>query len=333
MCVIQIAKDVRPTEDMIEKAWKRNDDGGGIAWREKDPKTGEIFVHWKKGIDTVEEMYDLMTRLPMPYVAHFRIASSGGNSFPFTHPFPVDSNVSMALSGRTNGYVLFHNGDWKGWDEMMLKTAAGFGVRIPRGRFNDTRALAWLTYVIGEGFMEALPSQRGVLFGPSDYEVYIGNGWSKINEVWCSNNFFWDEPKKHQTQGNSNTEFTRLGPWCAYSSCNRKDLVKDSKFCSAHHPTPRIVVPGTSEVAQNAPFRQGAPIPLISLELAFKLCPKEGERKISKNLYKRIVGCHERIKGENQKQKDRAIKELMIITDEVLKRVYPNKNSSFLQHA
>jgi hypothetical protein len=247
----------------------------------------------------------------------------------FTHPFPVEPKVSHALSGSTNGYVLFHNGDWKNWDEMMLKTAAGFGVRIPRGRFNDTRALAWLTYTIGEGFMEALPSQKGVLFGPHDYEIYVGHGWTKINDVWCSNDFFWDAPKKQPHQSASMGGGTQLGPWCAYSSCNRQDLVKDSKFCPAHNPSPRV-----SGVAQpNAPFLgagQQSKVPLISLELALKLCPPkgEGERRISKNLYKRIVQVHSRIKSTDRKQSDRALQELYEISAEWLPKLYP-KSSLF----
>jgi hypothetical protein len=165
MCVILIAKDKHPTDKMVEQAWKRNDDGGGLAWREKN-KAGDTIVRWHKGIESVEEMYDIMMKLPFPYVAHFRIASSGGIRPEFTHPYPVEPNVSVSLKGTTNGYVLFHNGDWKGWDDYMLKTAAGFGARIPRGKFNDTRAMAWLTHVVGDGFLEVLPTQKGFSSDP-----------------------------------------------------------------------------------------------------------------------------------------------------------------------
>src|SRR5689334_9178261 len=124
MCVIMIVdrNDHRPTKQMIDKAWNWNDDGAGIAWREpsKDGKGNEVV--YQKGFmsETDKKIVEQMAaELPVPYILHFRIASidGGGVRQSLTHPFPIDNNTSNDLQGRTKGYVLFHNGNWKGWDE------------------------------------------------------------------------------------------------------------------------------------------------------------------------------------------------------------------------
>lgn len=185
MCVIMIAQKVRPTEEMIDKAWKANDDGGGIAWREN----GE--VHFEKGIMTLDRLKELMMEVPMPYVAHFRITSSGVTTPELTHPFVVAKDVPVVLEGRTKGGVFFHNGTWSGWTDKALDFAIRNGLQVPDGEWSDTRAMAWMISIHGPKLMELLPQQRGVYFSPKVCHVFTGPGWEEINGVWCSNDFFW----------------------------------------------------------------------------------------------------------------------------------------------
>ena len=184
---------------MIEKAFDHNADGAGIAYR-KTNKDGEDVVYWNKGLG-VNEIVEACAEAPLPFIAHFRIASIGGVSPLLTHPFPINRNGSLALEGETKGYVLFHNGHWKEWNDYCLRATNardvdGKLIQVPMGRWSDTRAMAWLCAIHGPGFMNFLPEQKGIIFGPKDMQIFDGNGWDKIELggkdefVWCSNSFF-----------------------------------------------------------------------------------------------------------------------------------------------
>lgn len=310
MCVIFIVTDdkLRPTPHMIEKAWERNDDGGGIAHREGDE------VVWEKGL-SLDDMQVLCAELPVPYIPHFRTASSGGVRPSLTHPFPIDNEVSLALSGRTKGCVLFHNGDWKEWaydvrDAVRnARNIDGTRIPIPVGKWSDSRGMAFLCSIFGLGYMELLNTQKGVAFGPKTLEVYVGTtGWIKVNVngtrvagdhelgVWCSNDHWIST--NHYNGGSGYSV-------CTFGSCRRRDNLDVSNRCPQHPKhldgvvtTPHTVI-GTPAVspAPQAPFRlvaQGTPAtgPLISLETA-EMMHKQGS--LSKNLLKAIRKAYTRV--------------------------------------
>ena len=211
----------RPDQEMIEHAFDQNDDGGGCAWRTTNDQ-GEAVVEWKKGLN-VADMIRLAEELPVPYILHFRIASIGGIRPTLTHPFPINKNGSLALEGQTKGYVLFHNGHWKEWSDECKRAAILSNTPIPMGRWSDTRAMAWLCAIYGPGFMELMPEQKGIVFGPTDMHIFDGNGWSKVNDVWCSNDFF----TKVQTIGGQKTP----GHAYPYSTTLGPGRGVDGKFC------------------------------------------------------------------------------------------------------
>ncbi len=190
MCVIMVANKVRPSDEMIDKAWKANDDGAGIAWREGEGRNKEVV--WQKGVMNLEEIRDLIKNVPMPFVVHFRVASVGGIKPSLTHPFIVNRHATLELNGRTKGSVLFHNGHWSAWQDKALDAAIHSNTRVPEGSdWSDTRAIAWMVHIYGAGFMELLSTQKGVLMSPNGMNVFTGNGWEKVNDVWCSNDLFW----------------------------------------------------------------------------------------------------------------------------------------------
>jgi hypothetical protein len=178
MCVICYARDVRPTDDQVRAMWEANRDGGGFAWREKDNK-GRILVHWEKGIDSMADMLDAAKKLPLPYVAHFRIQTCGGALKCLTHPFGIDENASIALEGTTDRGVLFHNGHFNRWKEAVREFAISTGNQIPGGAWSDSRAMAWLIHHLGDGMVEFF-EEKLILFGPD--KVYFGNAGSFIRE-------------------------------------------------------------------------------------------------------------------------------------------------------
>jgi hypothetical protein len=232
MCVIMIVKDskVRPPYEMLDRAWARNDDGAGFAWREKTAK-GTI-VKWKKGIDDFDKMFDLSKTLPTPYILHLRLASIGGLRKELTQPFPLDARLD--LEGSTDGYVHFHNGTWDKWADVLLTIANERNIKLPRGKWNDSRAFAFLAGTVGEGFMEFVADQRGLLFGPRDYELFWGKGWKLINDISCSND-------DYITKGSRYSE-------CMDLDCKRKDRLDREGHCPYHtnigekelKPVPRI---------------------------------------------------------------------------------------------
>lgn len=167
MCVLVLAEKKFPTLAQLEKMEKRNPDGGGMAWVH-----GGV-VCWRKGL-TAKEIFDLGQHLPLPLVIHFRMATVGGKQPLLTHPFAITERSVPSLVGSGED-VLFHNGHWSGWEDMM-KAALGRG-RISqkvRGPMSDTRAMAVLHYAYGSGIAEMLgvAGQKVITMTPTEVQVY-----------------------------------------------------------------------------------------------------------------------------------------------------------------
>lgn len=181
MCVILVCDTTRPSPDMVMKAWKQNDHGGGIAWRQGG------YVHWEKNL-TEAQMQKACAEMPFPFVAHFRIASQGGRGKSLCHPFEVGKAANSALSGKTKGTVLFHNGTWTGWRTSMLDACIRANVKVPTGEWSDTRAMALMASIYGDGILEFI-NEKVVLFGPKEYQ-YFGDGWEEVDDIVASNKIF-----------------------------------------------------------------------------------------------------------------------------------------------
>jgi hypothetical protein len=325
MCVIFVVDEdsKRPNNSMIEKAFSKNDDGAGLAWRE------DGWVLWKKGITDVEEVKKMCRELPVPYVAHFRIVSmNGGGIDPrLCHPFEISEDTTLALEGRTKNHVLFHNGDWKGWDDAALRASITNprGVQVPIGRWSDTRAMAWLCSIYGLGFMELLPSQKGVAFGPNDEDIHFYNGsnWSLVNEIWCSNDYFVTYVPAYSYPATSSMAM------CEWGNCTIKEKLDTDGRCHVHpkwnYPdrqsgplyvttTPASGAAGVTQTP--TPFRQQEAAarparPLITMEEVERL---RTEQKLSKNMYKQIKKCLLMMDGSSEKDTSWAKSKLELAT-------------------
>ncbi len=259
MCVIVIVKDKRPTVEMVNSMWEKNSDGAGIAWR--DTVDGKKVVKWEKGLE-LTEIQELCAEVPMPYVAHFRIASVGGVVPALTHPFPIEEHHLCAqLEGTTTGSVLFHNGHWNSWKTAVVEGAAGFGKRIPKGvnRWSDSQAMAWLTRLYSVGFLELL-DEKTVIFGPTMMEITKGNAWTKVDDIWVSNDFF---TKKHYNHPGMTAMGTATSGYrvCRYGQCNRTDSLNADGKCPTHA-TPALPQ-GKAEVRED--FGKKSPLELRNL--------------------------------------------------------------------
>jgi hypothetical protein len=178
MCVICICDKEKPTLELIKKMADANKDGIGIAYI----KDGN--VHWKKGI-TEEQAFLISESVNTPLIMHFRISTVGGNSKHLTHPFPLNSSASLALEGKTNQGVLFHNGHWHDWRDKLWGIVTK-GLRMPKGHWSDSRAIAWLVGLYGRQILSLIDNQKVALLTPKSAEMY-GSGWEEKNGMHFSN--------------------------------------------------------------------------------------------------------------------------------------------------
>jgi hypothetical protein len=341
VCVIMIVDKVRPTEKMIEKAWERNHHGAGLAWREINQKTGKRVVRWKKGIENVEDMKKLMAEVPMTYIAHFRLASvDGGGVNPLlTHPFPIIKSAPLMKEGTIDGDVLFHNGNWKDWESECRLAAIHSNTKVPGGKWSDTRGMAFLSAIFGPGYLELLPKQKGILFGPNSYYILTGDEnikdkdhvWSEVEDgdvkIWCSNKLFWTKTQTTYTHtGNNYSQYPVHGSFagsgkqweCYFPGCLRRDTDAQG-YCPRHKNGVETETGGSQTPVIPFPVGEGQ---IISLEMAIRLNALgtrnlKGEKVISNNLLKKIRGLHLDLMSSSQKRVVVAGRELKKITGKI----------------
>lgn len=209
MCVIALVEypDKRPTELEIRKMWKANPYGGGLAWRE------EGRVHFAKGLE-LDQMIARIARLPVPFIAHFRVPSTGGSKPALTHPFLIDHESPIVMEGATDKWVLFHNGTWSQWEyyskDWLIR--AGGAIKQPLGPWSDSRAMAFWAHQFGLGIFEKpWPiDEKVIVFGPGDDDIEMfGDGWSTYDDRYIVSNKYWVDKKvekEKEADGNKITQ-------------------------------------------------------------------------------------------------------------------------------
>lgn len=231
--------------DMIIAGYQANDHGSGVAWREaKDGKPG---VRWKKGIQNPDEVVALVEKLALPYIVHHRIASIGPKIPEMTHPFPCTKDVSLDLEGWTNKAVLFHNGTWSEYRHKMYEAALLKGVKLPRGPFSDSRMMAWLYHLLGEGFLDDI-GEKVILFKPDDIEIFgHSRGWTCVDGVWCSNSGFAHRMKK----ADNFTPVRQITPLRQIVDSTKKASLGGGRQEAGFRPGPsQLVQPGSEEARE-----------------------------------------------------------------------------------
>ena len=261
MCVILVSTEtLRPTESQIAKAFRRNGDGAGMAWLEPAEDGDGMEVVWKKGIEDLNELQELVATVPLPFITHCRIASIGKVCPELTHPFEISEWADNALEGRSKKGVLFHNGTWHKWDDMLLTSAVRFAMPIPRGRWNDTRALAFLGHLYGPGLYELMPDQKIAIITPEyGVEVFHPDKWKAIDGILASNDAW-----VHEYAGNFKQSHSHQGPVgggqqtpsttysssrdverkpCDFGNC-KNQAIYGRDFCTEHISLDKNVVTG-----------------------------------------------------------------------------------------
>ena len=205
MCVILQCDDHIPKLDMLQDAQKTNPHGGGFAY------TKDGLVHWEKGIHVnAQYVNEYVKRNKLTkknnLIVHFRIATHGEVNDMMCHPFPLGMNKDgSALSNRTRGTtrqsVMFHNGVWSEYDEFAVKLAFNSpNIRIPDGDMSDSSIMAWCASHKGINFLE-FTGEKVIVLSPDGIDRF-GDGWTKVNNISCSNDLFDPTPSWGDYGGN-----------------------------------------------------------------------------------------------------------------------------------
>lgn len=168
MCCIAACFEERLTEDLIDSMLLWNRDGFGMAWIEKGK------VRWQKGMNVITAKL-LARHLPLPYVAHARLATVGGEKNGLAHPFPIQRGSSSRLRGSANR-VLFHNGHIGNW-RAIVRASDGKKTPIMGDKWSDSRAIAHVIATRGLKLLDDLPGNRFAVLDPKGIELF-GNGWN-----------------------------------------------------------------------------------------------------------------------------------------------------------
>lgn len=209
MCVIILAPDAFPSEELIRATSCVNKDGAGIAWVDGDK------VKFSKGYMSADEILQFKHFTKPPYLIHFRLATQGGGSPELAHPFSIDIETADDIEGECSG-VLAHNGTWprEKWEPFLMKSIEIKKDKIiaPKGGWSDSKAIAYLYKQQGDTFLNML-NEKVATLTPKEGLLYWGTasgekGWNEIKdngEDVTVSNIVW---KKKMEGSNGSYDFS-----------------------------------------------------------------------------------------------------------------------------
>jgi hypothetical protein len=193
MCVIAVVDNplARPTDEEVAAMWRQNPQGGGVAWQE-DGK-----VNFRKGL-LLMEMQKFIRELPTPFIAHFRISSTGDKGLAIlTHPFLIEDGSPLSMGGSTESSVLFHNGHWNGWETQSRVWQAQARIKVKAGeKWSDSRAMAFWAHHFGTSIFSGespfgVIQEKIVLLHKEGEPEFFGTwGWQEHNGYIISNDYW-----------------------------------------------------------------------------------------------------------------------------------------------
>lgn len=133
MCVILIASTQRVKRDEMEDAAAIHNDGAGIAWLDPKGRGWRYFKGTSK--NAYEKVAKLAAVVQLPYMLHYRMASSGGISPKLAQPFPVSDSLKGTAGFMASGIA--HNGHW-----ARGATMADTMSELDGKPWSDTRCIA-----------------------------------------------------------------------------------------------------------------------------------------------------------------------------------------------
>lgn len=279
MCVILVARKDRPSPEVVKACYETNADGAGIAFR--DPEKPDQLVHWVKGITDLDHVQELVEKAPLPFIVHFRIQTVGGHSKGLTHPFVMTEDSPLDLQGQTTAPLVFHNGTWGAWRSTMFDTVAKAGLKIPTGKWSDSRAMAWLAAFYGLGLFDLI-NEKVAVISPRHLLVF-GEHWSLVPDVGYASNMGWTG------------KLPKGAPYAASAAREPESEKEEDKKNDVI-----LVKPADGASGSQGPFvtsGQEFNPKKDSFEMA---CELYGRGELSKNKWKKAVAIHYRKMQDQQ---------------------------------
>lgn len=189
MCVAVVVEKDPPTADEWDQMEDSNPHGAGVAWCE------DGAIHYQKGL-TAKQIAAMASKLPTPWLAHFRWATHGSKAPRLAHPFPVGPR---ALTDRrlkaTAEAVLIHNGTWSGYTKWLPRkcrrwdlsdtAVAAFAAGYDESVLDDVNWATALMRAGGEGRVDI--TMRGT------WTEHNGNWFSNMNWRWTYSRQSWND--------------------------------------------------------------------------------------------------------------------------------------------
>lgn len=189
MCVIvhkERGKDI-PSDEIIEKCFKKNPDGSGILLHRDGTKTLEIHKGYMKLDDFKTVLKELNVNKNDDLVMHFRITTSGGTSPENCHPFPISNKIDDLKATRINTPRAFvHNGVLGKGDEILKISDTQVFVKdiISREEVSDHLENSEIKKII----TKVADSGQRFFIADAEKDIFERYGtWYENDGIWYSN--------------------------------------------------------------------------------------------------------------------------------------------------
>ena len=211
MCVCLVVKSNRPSLDILTKCDNTNSDGMGIGYFKNKQ------VHYKKGFTSVQELFNFIQDIPLPFSVHFRLASCGGKNPLLIHPFEINRSSPLKMEGVCDK-ALFHNGHLSD-HEKLLAAASIYPAKDEV--MSDTRAIAMIMDN-NLKFVEHLHGKYVIMDGATGLiSITPFNDFTEIDGIYYSNTY-WQHSGSHKNYYSGSYRYN-IGGWDEDSEFQREN--------------------------------------------------------------------------------------------------------------
>jgi len=209
MCVILALETQKEldslTLEILKSAESMNPDGNGYATL----INGKVV--FEKGI-SIESIWKKIQdkEIVSPCIIHCRITSIGRTTPSLCHPFVVNESSDNKMNGtiKSTETVLFHNGTFTGYKDLVLQTAMGSGRQLPKGDMSDTRGIAFVLQTLGTQALEYIDTgfNKFATLNAKQGLVKYGS-WVDVDGISSSNNYYGTKKTVYYNNGYTYDEF------------------------------------------------------------------------------------------------------------------------------
>jgi hypothetical protein len=221
MCII-CECNTRLTREEFNSCFTSNSHGAGFAWR------ADNINHYIKGFMERDAAWEAYQNVPVPHVAHFRLASAGGVCPALTHPFIVSMESPVKLSWDGPEALLFHNGTISGWKDMLFSLALQIG--LPDGDMSDTRfvAMAMSVPILGDRALNFFHGGKFAMLDTAGTIQRIGM-WEQHEGNWYSNSGY--QSRTYVSTARDWPAYARGYGYGGYGAADDEDIPVARQFC------------------------------------------------------------------------------------------------------